>query len=68
MVVNDCFPVVAIAGFCGDPQVFFYEAVMLCPVKPPPKTVDKGVVLIADEEFNGVKHIKSPLNLQNKSG
>jgi len=56
MMVNDCFPVIAIASLCGNSQIFFYETVMFCPVKPPPKTVNEGVVLVTDEEFNGVEH------------
>ena len=59
MMVDDCFPVVTIASLCGDSQVFFHETVMLCPVKPPPKMVDKDVVLGMDEEFNGGEHISS---------
>lgn len=59
-MIYDCFPVIAVAGLCGDPQIFFYETVMLCSVKPPPKMIDEGVVLVADEEFNGVEHSDFP--------
>lgn len=55
-MVNDCFPVIAIASLCGNSQIFFYEAVMLCPVKPPSKAVNKDVVLVTNEELNGVEH------------
>ena len=56
MIINDCFPVIAITSFCGDSQIFFYEAVMFCPVKPPPKAVNEGVVLVTNEELDGVEH------------
>jgi hypothetical protein len=58
MMVDDCFPVVTIASLCGDLQIFFHKSVMLCPVKSPPQMVDKGVILVADEEFNGREHIR----------
>ena len=60
MMINNCFPVVAITSLRGDPQVFFYETVMFCPVKPPPKMIDEGIVLVTDEEFNGVERSDFP--------
>jgi hypothetical protein len=59
-VVDNGFPVVTIASLCGNPQIFFYESVMFFSVKPPPKTIDEGVVLVTDKELNSREHISLP--------
>jgi hypothetical protein len=52
MMVDNCLPVITLTSFRGIPQILVYKTMMLPSVKPPPKTINKVIVLVTDEELD----------------